>query len=1148
MDKTACKNYAVWARNELIEQVGLRAFQYGITEDGYGEENASVIDGRVLLIEEKKQRQELVEQIKSQGYQNTVEEVAYTWFNRFIALRYMEVNDYLPSHMRVFSDHNGNFAPEILKNVLFLDWKTLDQGKVSELLNANKTDELYRYLLLTQCNELHPLLPEMFEKLDSYTELLLPNNILREEGVIGRLLRDIPEEDFRDAVQIIGWLYQYYNTEPKQEVFDGLKKNVKITREKIPAATQLFTPDWIVRYMVENSLGRLYIESKLVKLGSFLSEAERYEKEKSLAADFGWKYYLPEAEQIPEVAEQLRVQRSRTAIQSPEDLSILDPCMGSGHILVYAFDVLIQIYVTEGYTERDAAELILEKNLYGLEIDRRAYQLSYFALMMKGRQYNRQILTENIEPQIYEPTGYEEGMEYGSLVRVDQLEPMPEKPSESLLLPEYETQLNTWNFRRLLAKKYDVVVTNPPYMGSSGMGSKMSDYVKENYPDSKSDLFAVFIERCGQFLKISGYQAMITQQAWMFLSSYEQLRIKIYQRDIINMAHLGTKAFDEIGGEVVQTAAFVLDAQKTMRYLSTYSRLVDFGSQDEKEVAFSNKDNHFITNADNFSRIPGSPVAYWASDAMLRAFERGTPLGQIAQPRQGLATTDNKKYLRLWHEIKFSDIRFDIPDINNANQHGYKWFPYNKGGEYRKWHGNDDYVVDYMNDGQKIKEDVLKKYPYLKTPDFVVKNTTFYFRPAITWSLISSSATAFRYKKQGFIFDVAGMSMFPENHGAYILAFCNTKIVYEMLKILAPTMNFQVGDIARLPLIIDHAMEEFIDNIVHANITNSSTDWDSFETSWDFTRHPLINGEKTVSDAFTKWDTEASQRFYQLKSNEEELNRIFIDIYGLQDELTPEVEEKDVTVRKADLNRDIKSLISYAVGCMFGRYSLDDDGLAYAGGEWDESKYSTYIPDKDNIIPISDDDYFEDDITNRFVKWVSVAFGQEKLQENLRFIAYALKQKSGAKVDETHTQIADPKEIIRDYFLKDFYKDHVKIYQKRPIYWLFDSGKKNGFKALIYMHRYQSDLLARMRTDYVHEQQERYRTQLGHISIALNEASGAERTKLLKRQNKLADQEKEIGIFEEKLHHLADQNISIDLDDGVKQNYPKFGDVLAKIF
>ena len=1113
MNKNAIQKYAIWARNELIEQVKQRAYQYGISAKGYGDENATVVAGRVLSAEEKRQRAAFVREIKRHGFEQAVEEVAYTWFNRFVALRFMEVSDYLPTHVRVFSDASGYFNTEILKDVLHLELEGLDKSKVSEMLNANKTEELYRYLLLTQCNALNAALPEMFEKLGSYTEMLLPNNILKQESVLAHLVKDIDEDDWKDAVQIIGWMYQYYNTEPKQAVFDGLKKNVKITKEKIPAATQLFTPDWIVRYMVENSLGRLWLESH---------------PNPTLKAN--WKYYLDEAEQTPEVAEKLRVVRSQSPVKSPEDLRLIDPCMGSGHILVYAFDALMQIYESEGYNPRDAAKLILEKNIYGLDIDRRAYQLAYFSLMMKARQYNRRIFTEDIKPQVYHPAGFPDGEEYGSLVKVDALPPKPVEKTGQLSLEDtvYDVQLSVWNFKRLLARKYDVVVTNPPYMGSSGMGAKMSDYVKNNYPDSKSDLFAVFIEKCGELLNPTGYQAMITQHAWMFLSSYEKLRGKLLRHDIVNMAHLGARAFEEIGGEVVQTSAFVLSKHNITDYEATYVRLVDYNSQQAKEESFLSGCDCYATKKENFQKVPGSPVAYFFSQRIFNIFDNYKPLSAVGVTRLGMTTADNERFTRFWYEPVLDTCLLSARNADEVMKLGRKWVPYNKGGKFRKWYGNLDVCVNWSNDGNEIKNFADENGRIRST----VPNTEYYFLPCITWSKISSGNIAFRYRPQGSIFDVAGACLYSDKK-IYLLGLLNSKVCMHILSVLSPTLNFEGGHISSIPIAVRN--EDVVTGIVELNISISRADWDAFDTSWDFVRHPLLCGERTVAAAFGKWENEAKERFNTLKANEEELNRIFIDIYGLQDELTPEVEDKDVTVRRADLGREIRSLISYAVGCMFGRYSLDTEGLAYAGGNWDENKYRSFIPDKDNILPICDDEYFDDDILGRFVDFVRVVYGAETLEENLKYIADAL----GGN--------GTPREVIRNYFLNDFYKDHCKIYQKRPIYWLFDSGKKNGFKSLVYLHRYQSDLLAKLRTDYVHEQQERYRTQLSHITAALSTATGSERAKLLKQQDKLSEQLKEITAFEEKVHHLADQNIEIDLDDGVKKNYEIFTDVLAKI-
>jgi hypothetical protein len=1116
MNKNAIQKYAIWARNELIEQVKQRAYQYGISNKGNGDEHATVIAGRVLTFNEKRQRQAFVDEIKQIGFEQAIEEVAYTWFNRFVALRYMEVNDYLPTHVRVFSDPSGNFKPEILTNVLHIDLPGLDKVKISQLLNANATEDLYRYLLLTQCNALNTALPEMFEQLGSYTEMLLPNNILKPEGIIGRLVRDIPEEDFRDAVQIIGWLYQYYNTEPKQEVFVGLKKNIKITKEKIPAATQLFTPDWIVRYMVENSLGRLWLESH-----------------PNDALKANWKYYLDEAEQTPEVAEQLRVLRSQSPVKSPEDIQLIDPCMGSGHILVYAFDVLMQIYISEGYSERDAAKLILEKNLYGLDIDRRAYQLAYFSLMMKARQYNRRILTLGVRPQVYESTGYPDGMEYGSLLRVDKLEPKPEPPRDqqiSLFEESYETKLNTWNFRRLLAQKYDVVVTNPPYMGSSGMSSKLADFVKNNYPDSKGDLSTAFMEQTLWMCNHTGMMAMINIPVWMFLSSYEKLRSNIIiNNTIINMMHFGRGVF----GSDFGSTSFVIGKSHIKDYYGTYRRLFSkqgaVESLEQKEKWFYEGFGAYIASTDNFTKIPGSPVAYWLSKAMIRIFEMGRPLEEIIDARIGMVSGDNDRFLRQWFEVSNSNIEFCARP--NSDPMKKTWYPLQKGGDFRKWYGNISYVVNWANDGYELKFDNymgkrIRSHNY---------NGSQQFKEGITWNSITASKFHCRYAPIGFTFDAAGplCEVTKEDYLWTVLGFLTTKVAEYVFSVINPTINFPSGYLGSLPFKVSKKVR--VDELVKICIDISKSDWNSFETSWDFIRHPLIFDEQKIAMTFSKWEHEAAERFNTLKANEEELNRIFIDVYGLQDELTPEVEDKDVTVRRADLGREIRSLISYAVGCMFGRYSLDVDGLAYAGGEWDAGKYRKVIPDRDNILPICDDEYFDDDIVGRFVNFIKIAYGEDTLEENLKFIANALGGKGA------------PREVIRNYFLNDFYKDHLKVYQKRPIYWLFDSGKKNGFKALIYLHRYSRDLLAKMRTDYVHEQQERYRTQLSHIASELNTATGAERARLLKLQVKLFEQAREIGAYEEKIHHLADQHITIGLDDGVKKNYEIFADVLAKI-
>ena len=749
---------------------------------------------------------------------------------------------------------------------------------------------------------------------------------------------------------------------------------------------------------------------------------------------------------------------------------------------------------------------------------------------------------------MYSPKGYEDGEEFGSLLMVDELEPMPVEQKD-LFDDALEVQLVRWNFRRLLAQKYHVVVTNPPYMAVSNASGKMQDYIKKNFPDSKADLFAVFIERCGQLAGKNCYQAMITQHAWMFLSSFEKLRAKLQTVDTVNMAHLGARAFEEIGGEVVQTTSFVMRKSHIKGYKGTYCRLIEPNTQQGKEDMFLAGENRYTAQQDSFSKIPGAPVAYWVSEGLLNAFATGRSLGNIALARNGMKTGENSRFVRLWWEIASKKFNSCAKDWKEASSSGLKWFPYNKGGDFRKWYGNNDCIVNWQNEGNEIFN--LAKADKRNVQDYPLELK---FKPSVSWSLITSGRPAFRYKVCN-LSDIAGMSFFTKEPELLLfLGFCNSKIALSILEILAPTINFQAGDIGRLPIVDYGDNTKIIYDLVLVNIEQSRKDWDSFEASWDFTRHPLVRGATTVAEAFAAWEAECSNRFNQLKANEEELNRIFIDIYSLQDELTPEVEDKDVTVRKADLKRDIRSLISYAVGCMFGRYSLYKEGLIYAGGEWDYNKFENlawqaegkpdvmefhkgthFFPDQDNIIPICDDEYFADDIVGRFVEFISNAYGSDTLEENMKFIADAL----GGK--------GTPLDVIRSYFLNDFYFDHCKIYQKRPIYWLFDSGKKGGFKALVYMHRYQPDLLARMRTDYVHEQQARYRTAIDDLERRIADATTSERVKLNKQLSKLKDQDDELRGYEEKIHHLADQMIAIDLDDGVKVNYAKFQDVLAKI-
>lgn len=1191
MDKNAIKKFAVWARTELIARVSLKSVEYGITENNIEDANADSVGGKVLTADEKKQRQALISEINDKGYKQVMEEVAYTWFNRFSALRFMEVNGYIPSHVRVFTDEENNFKPQIITEAIHLDLDGLDMEKVYELKDAEKTEELYKYLLIVQCNALNKILPGMFQKIADYTELLLPDNLLREGSVIQQMIELIPEDDWKDAVQIIGWLYQYYNSEKKDDIFAALKKNVKITKENIPAATQLFTPDWIVHYMVENSLGRLWLEGH-PDIKSQLLPTE--EEQSAYAAgnrdqeDTKWHYYLEEAEQEPEVQAQLAEIRKEYAALTSDQLKVIDPCSGSGHILAYMFDVLMKIYESYGYTTREAVVSIVENNLYGLDIDDRAAQLAYFAVMMKARQYDRRFFSRGIQPHVYAIvesnhvdkfavdyfcngdvkltaamdtiiSELHDAKEYGSILTVtpqdwsalyDRFAEITEdiNMSRDTALREL---LPLVQVAEALAQKYDVVVTNPPYMGASGMSVKLSDFVKKNYPDSKSDLFAVCIERGNQMVVHNGFNCMVTMQSWMFLTSFEKMRVNILQnRNITNLMHMDNMVM----GIAFGTAVTAFRNCRIQNYKGTYNHVKYEDIVDNIPKEFPISGNRFAqVSTDNFAKIPGSPVAYWVSAQVRNAFANNPLIEDVLETRNGMSTTNNNLFLKMWFEPCIEKCGFGSFTATSAKESSKKWFRYNKGGEFRRWYGNNDYVVNWENDGEKLKKYVSERYgSYSKE----IRSEDRYFYESITWSGVTSSQTGFRFSSQGAIFDSGANGLFADETEIlkYTLGFLNTKLVVDFVKCKNPTINTGSGTVGKLPICIQDEKIKPVNMLVDKCIEQSKIDWDSFETSWDFQHHPLLRKVPTIAEAFDQWLIECDDRFNQLKANEEELNRIFIDIYGLQEELTPEVEDKDVTVRKADLGRDIRSFISYAVGCMFGRYSIYRDGLVYAGGKWNYNTYEDvawlfdgkpdviefhkqthFMPDEDNIIPICDDEYFMDDIVGRFVEFVEAVYGTDTLDENLKFIADAL----GGK--------GQPKDVIRNYFLSDFYSDHCKIYQKRPIYWLFDSGKKNGFKALIYMHRYQPDTIARIRTDYVHEQQARYRTAIADLEQRIANASTGERVKLNKKLTTLQAQDTEIRTYEEKIHHLADQMISIDLDEGVKKNHAIFQDVLAKI-
>lgn len=1203
MNKTAIKNYAVEAHRQLVDQIVIKAFQFNVTEASLPEMNSDSVNGKLLSNIEKSQLNALIKAINQHGFKHVMEEVAYTWFNRFIALRFMEVNNYLPQKVRVFTNENNEFKPELLTEAIHIELDGLDKQKVFDYIEQNNQEDLYKYLLLTICNDMNQYLPDMFTSIDKqdYKILLFPDGILKEDSVIAKLIEKIPEEDWMDkkeemnnnepsnAVTMIGWLYQYYISERHNEVINILKGTVK--KEDIPAATELFTTDWVVRYMVDNSLGRYWIErnpnSELKSKLKFLATAK--------------DGTLPIVDNDP---------------KKPEKLTFFDPCMGSGHILSYAFDVLMEIYRECGWTDRDAAISIVENNLYGLDIDERAYQLSYFAIMMKGCKYNRRFLKLGVKNHLsnivetndlhslsyvgmketgeskdisnYLLTTFKDAVELGSLIKVDSkdylsyedyIDNIHEQAEYSLDSLEwmdstYFTVKKLVKQADILSRKYCITTTNPPYM--SKMDGNLKKFVVKNYKDYSSDLFAVFVKRNFDFTVENGYLGFMTPFVWMFIKSYEKLREYIINnKSISTLVQMEYSAYEEA---TVPICSYVLKNKKS-EAVGYYFRLSDFkgGMEVQKQKvleAINNKNCGYFyeTSSENFSKIPGSPIAYWLNANEYLLFENNKKLKEYGDCNNGFTTGNNDLFLRLWFEIANDDIA-----LHNQNNKEYKWFPYNKGGNFRKWYGNNDYLINWFNQGQDIK-----KYGHL-----VPRSMKYQLKKSISWSKISSGSCSFRMKDEGTMFDVAGLSLFPFDNSTfdYLLAFLNTKLVNSFLQALSPTLNYETGQISSLPIILKYDDKRIL-NLSENNISISKSDWDSFETSWDFTVHPLIkNHVNTISEAYLLWDKECNDRFNQLKTNEEELNRIFIDIYGLQDELDPYVEDKDVTVRKADLVRDIKSFISYAVGCMFGRYSLDKAGLVFAGGNFDDVYWKhqgfagydrnghlplgsgfagislakvhypllrdnedvtkatklSYEPDVDDIMPICDEEYFEDDIVSRFIEFVRCVYGEDTLEENLKFIADAL----GGK--------GNPREVIRNYFLNDFFKDHCNTYQvtgsgKRPIYWLFDSGKKNGFKALVYIHRYTPDLIARMRTGYIHPLQSQYRTQIEMLNNQIDEAvSTSEKVKLQKQLKKINEQLTELSKYEEIVHHWADKMEPMDLDDGVKTNYAKFQELLAKI-
>lgn len=1178
MHDSAIKNFCVWARRELMSEVERRCALYDISEHPESPKDAQAVGGRVLSSQERKQRSDLLRKAHDEGYDTLVEQAAYTWFNRIMAIRFMEINDRLPSHTRLLSGNDGSFKPQALAEALQVDIEGIDRAHVAQLVQSGDDEETFRYLFLAQCAELASCMPTVFSQVGSSMELLLPDGLLRAGGVIERMVEDIPEEDWLEGVEIVGWMYQYYVSERKNEYFASKRK---ATREDLAPATQLFTPEWIVRYLTENSLGRLWMLNH---------------PDSTLATRM--EYYI-----APDGYAETDFKR----IESPEDITAVDPACGSGHILVYAFDLIAAMYEEEGYSRRDIPRLILEKNLTGLEIDPRAAAMASFALTMKACEYDSRFLRRGVRPRVTVLSRIEfdenerdaiartmKGQERLDapflLEQADLLDVLAHLDEAGSLFAPTEADLGSVRAvaetvmdeagmfgmaaaekaqRALeelepLARHYDAVIANPPYFGSGSMNPWMSKWVKKNYPDGKADLFAAFICRGFSLADERGYSAMVTMQSWMFLSSFENLRKSIIEtKTITNMAHLGARAFDAISGEVVQTTATVLlnDYQNAR---GGYVRLVNPLGEAAKSAALReairNPECGWFYRADqqDFKKIPGSPIAYWTTEIMRANFAKGmaNPLSDFCKVAKGITTGNNDLYLRLWWEVSSNRLTLNRTHLNDGLS-SY-WVACDKGGEYRKWYGNNWFVIDWRNNGKAI----------IDSPASTPRNLFASFLPSSACSKISSGNISFRHHDCGFVFTDAAVSMTGnEELQTYAEGLLNSSVVLSMMSVLAPTLNFEVGQIRCLPLLVESSSKKITDRLVESSRNASKRDWDSYETSWDFADFPLIRHhapDAALAQAYEFWKADCNERFYQLQANEEGLNRIFAEIYHMEDEVPIEVPLDKVSVHivfdsddnvpeelkgsnfvrtKAD---EVKSLISYAVGCIMGRYSLDKPGLVLANQGEGLSEYLQQVPDPgftpdaDGIIPLTDIEYFHDDATGLFVDFMAAAFGEEHLEENLQFVADSL--------GGTGT----PRQVIRAYFRDGFFADHCKTYSvqsagKRPIYWLFDSGKKGGFRALFYMHRYTPDLLARLRTEYVLPQQDRYRTQLDVIDDAMATADRREAADLRKRRKKLADQLAETVAYEEKVHHLADQMIEIDLDDGVKHNYALFQDVLAKI-
>ena len=1174
MNTSNIKKYAPQARNDFIAAMRKQAAKYGITADSIlpAEQKGDLllIGDQVFPLSVMKSRDKLIKRIQTSSFEQTIDYIAYSWFNRLCAIRYMECKGLLDHGRRVLSSADGSAGlPQILEECLDIDLPGLDASRVAELkLDGNKDEELYRELLLAQCHALNQVMPLLFEQVSDESELLLPDNLTKTDSLIRDLVTSIPEEDWSD-VQIIGWLYQFYISEKKDQVIGKVVKS-----EDIPAATQLFTPNWIVKYLVQNSVGRLWMMAQ---------------PESMLASE--WEYYIQPAEQSNEVNAQLkqlidvRISEDGDTL-NPESITVLDPACGSGHILVEAYDCLKAIYLERGYRSRDIPRLILENNLYGIDIDTRAAQLSSFALLMKAREDDRRLFNnppklniialQDSQPERLEAFGqdlantgiaqadlkelldlFEHASTFGSLIQIP--------AAFSKKLPDLESKLNTASASgdifsqqsaqellplvqqaKLLAKQYDAVIANPPYMGGKGMNTALKEFAKKTFPDSKSDMFAMFIERCQEISKASGETAFVTPYVWMFISSYEKMRTKLVtDATIQSLVQLEYNAFEPA---CVPVCAFIVGKTHVPDFMGSYIKLSDFKGHENQAPrtleAINNPNCSWFFNAkpDDFKKIPGSPIAYWVSNKLKDTFLH-KPLSDLAEFRAGLQSGNNDLFLRLWHEINHDLFFATCKSRSEAINTKGKWFPLNKGGGFRKWHGNKDYVINWENDGYDIKE---KKRIDLEQGRITPNNSKcwnqeFYFKNGLTWSSLSSSDFSLRDNSYGYLFDTKGQMLFTNNEHdkKKLLGLLNSKVARYYLEALSPTLDFNGGVVSKIP-IKDCEVSTFfhIDTLV----TISNFDWNSYETSWDFTENPVISTQQsTLEQAFNTWQQQNCDAVAEMKRLEEENNKLFIDAYGLQDELTPEVPDEQITLTRADREKDSQRLVSYALGCMMGRYSLDEPGLIYAHAgnqDFDSSRYQKFPADADGIIPLTEMHWFEDDATHRIQEFLTAVWGKDTLEANMLWLAESLDKKANETTEDT----------IRRYLASKFYKDHMQTYKKRPIYWLFSSGKQGAFQALVYLHRYNESTLARMRTEYVMPLISKMAAYANSLETAKESSdSAAEIKRIEKKLQDLHKQQAELSSFEEKLRHYADQRITLDLDDGVKVNYGKFGDLLAEV-